>query len=804
MASLPPTPSTLRNWEEAFAHPLPVVRKLETQLRTTISDNQNKLRSLVGASYRDLLGTAERIVEMDSQIRLVESNLTGIGRKCDYRVFDKAKGNLEGMRRAGREGRDRKMESMARLKVLKGMLDAVSRVVRKDGDALVGAKLLVLARMLHKSVAENADMAALADELKRKLVTLRRKLLAYIDRCLVRPTSDRTTLLGTLTAYAVLTNSAAKDVLRHFLQLRYAHVETSCETATEESVLDMLELYSQTLVATRAIFPARFGESLAQLSRALLVQDPQIAAMQELHLDIYAQWVSEEISRFTLTPPSTHESLASADVAKGMKVWARQVTKVLSAAVRDCLDMRTSIVDVLGTRRKVLGKFLEVNSKIPSEQFSIDLDEFRAVFVARLEELATQTSMFSLPALTAASSTFTTSKSAQFSSPWQLASTKQPIDSRTIRTNVLDFRHGRQDTSVKQTHDALTAWLHQLDNFWANIATMRTTKWDDDTDYDLEDLDYEGDESLQDVLRKTDAAIIEDKLKSSTAAAFRAAYMKVEAVAEKVEGGEVNAAQLVRILRELDRRRLALGARTDAESFNFGSNVPLIASLHVALAQQVAAQPLQDLFTHVTKSQRRQHAALSIVRDDAGLPIQLSPAVFSFMCAMQRQMADMGADLWSPGAVRVMKGYLGGKLAAIYGQDVRSYSEAEHTNGEDGKGEDNDAEPAAEEPKPDESAASSAKTSTGAAGGSAVAHLQRWFDVLYLSLAFDCPPNEKDSENDGHDALRTVLSRLRQDAMSDKILGDDEGKPAVKQQKLEQNPREYWKRTYLLFGLLAS
>lgn len=43
-----PNARTLQTWEDAFQYPIPVVRKLEQQLRSHADDNREKLRSLVG------------------------------------------------------------------------------------------------------------------------------------------------------------------------------------------------------------------------------------------------------------------------------------------------------------------------------------------------------------------------------------------------------------------------------------------------------------------------------------------------------------------------------------------------------------------------------------------------------------------------------------------------------------------------------------------------------------------------------------------------------------------------------------
>lgn len=46
------------------------------------------------ASYRDLLGTAESIIEMGSQMHDVETYMAEIGKRCDTRVLDKKHSNL--------------------------------------------------------------------------------------------------------------------------------------------------------------------------------------------------------------------------------------------------------------------------------------------------------------------------------------------------------------------------------------------------------------------------------------------------------------------------------------------------------------------------------------------------------------------------------------------------------------------------------------------------------------------------------------------------------------------------------------
>ena len=49
----------------------------------------------IRASYRDLLGTAESIIEMDVQMHQVEAYLSDMAKKCNNRLLEKKGNNLK-------------------------------------------------------------------------------------------------------------------------------------------------------------------------------------------------------------------------------------------------------------------------------------------------------------------------------------------------------------------------------------------------------------------------------------------------------------------------------------------------------------------------------------------------------------------------------------------------------------------------------------------------------------------------------------------------------------------------------------
>lgn len=287
---------------------------------------------------------------------------------------------------------------------------------------------------------------------------------------------------------------------------------------------------------------------------------------------------------------------------------------------------------------------------------------------------------------------------------------------------------------------------------------MRTAKWDDDLDFDIDDLDYEGDETLQEALSRNDAAKFEQKLRDSTTQAFKKAYENIE----KAFGTQSEqAAFFVRVLRELDLRRSDLSDRLsvtkDANAFD---HTALVSALHATLSEQASYVALNDFSEALSKQST---VATSLWDGTPALPTQPSPATFRFLTALQTRMSEMGEDLWSPRAVEAVRTHVGASLENVLDK-FPPEQQAVSTEGE----ETSDAAEAYE------------KT----ADHNKELRVQRLSDALYLSAALG---------SKSRDALKGVLSTLQKAGEID----------AAAEQRVEKNATEYWKRTNLLFGLLA-
>ncbi|KXT05904.1 hypothetical protein AC578_336 [Pseudocercospora eumusae] len=756
----PPDARALADWEDAFQYPLPVVRKLEQQLRKNIEDNRQKLRSLVGTSYRDLLGTAERIIDMDNQIQEVEHHMAEIGRKCNARAVERIVDNHKRLK--AERGQEERLTyaTLAQTRVLQNAIAVTGRLVKKNGDALLAAKLLILARLLHKSLSEQGSPPPVLEDLRRKLAQSRKRLLAYISRSLVRVNVEKETTVNTLCAYSLVSAASPKDVLRYFLQTRFQQLELHAETPSESNLMGMLDLYSRTLLDSRELFPRRFADALSQISKGTLVRDQNVRSVHELSLDIYERWITEDVRNFH--PWVRHDQLSTSDVADALASWTKQAQSSLLEALTTALDSHGDAQAVLALRHNVLSKYLSLNAKLRSEVHSRAINDLRTAFLDRLEDLAEQAATMTDFAPNEQASESPTHST----NIWDLGTEATDLSGGAIafRHAVLQRQHGRTDM-ISHFTNALDDWLGRLHKYNEAIASMRSSKWDLDLDLDLDDLD--NDEPLQIVLSKQDPQQLEKTLSKATATSLQKAYDATEKASES----GLDPASLVRIVREIDLRRRGLGEENE-EVKSIKRNDEFIVTLQKKIALRISEGPLSAYLKRVLQPA---HMPITLWDGSPPLPVQPSPAVFRFLKSLQGQMSTVGNDLWSAAAVAALKTHNADKLGmGIVLDEIDQSGGVALSNGHT-EAQKND-DPTAE----GEGEAQRQKISEASLRNRLI---ELMFDVLYLRRVLG-----------SNDSLAVVVDKLKRRLELD----------APSMERLEKSGNEYWKRTYLLFGLLAT
>ncbi|KAK1073032.1 hypothetical protein LTR33_010090 [Friedmanniomyces endolithicus] len=734
MAAHPPDPLSLTSWEEAFNHhPLPTIHNLSQQLRQHLSANRAQPRSLVGASYRDLLGTAERIVDMDVQIRAVEVELGVIGRRCDGGVVERVGANLKGMRGVVEGGERRMWGGMAGTRVLEGCLRAAERGMRRrgGGDALGVGEMVVLGRVLCKSLVERGDAPSVVHELGRRLAGLRRKLMGFVERSIRELGVDKTVLVRTLCGYALVTSSSARDALRHFLQ------------------------------------------SLSRLGKSPLLQDAQVRALTELNLDVYGEWIAPDVQSFT--PWVRHEPLLASEVNEGLAAWSKHVQGCVLGAVTAYLASETDVHAVLSARKKIVSQYLALLGSASDAGQSQATRALRSAFLERLSTFAVDCARGGRAALEGSVVNGGKPVAAEERVMWQLAS--RDFDNShgalQLRQAVLQRRHGR-DGPTRAVCERLDAWVERWNAFWEVIQRMRSTKWDDDLDFDFDDLD-DGDRVL-DALVKEDPEELRSTLRQATTDTIREMYEYLQ----KAFNAGGDAAMLVRLLREVHRRQRVLAERTGAAGSDDERSKSLFPSLHCKLATDIVGRTLKE---HDRPQKKQLVVPVSLWDGSPLLPVQPSPATFRLLSLLQRTMAEMGSDLWTADAVDVLKAVLEEMLPSIIaGPPSEGGDTKAMTNGH-GHGPDMPAEGDEDEVKTGLVVNGDAKISEMAQKQ----HTQLLFDALYLQRILRRPQAAENAEG-----LPKWATELAESAELD----------TASRERLTKSANEYWKRTYLLFALL--
>lgn len=766
MAGQLPDARSLQSWEDAFQHPLPVVRKLEQQLRKNIDDNRQKLRSLVGASYRDLLGTAERIIEMDDQMQTVEASLGDIGRKSNARMLESIGKNHARLRKVKHGQDEDKHAAIVQTKILQRAMMILSRTIKAGGDALQASKLLVLSRLLYKTVSESEYAPPLANEPSRKLATLRKKLLVYIERIMVRSTGDRALLVNTLCAYALITSSTPREVLRRFLQVRYEQLESKSESMSQSNISGMLDLYSRTLLDTRYLFPKRFSDALFQLAKVPLLQDHQLQLTSELSLDIYGGWIAHDIQTFTTWV--RHDELASSEMSDALASWATQGHECLLRGLQQSLRASDDPHAIKEARHEVLSQYLSLCSKLRND---VSLDAFhdlREVFFKRLEELGADSATLSDLAIDEPDISNSGKLEPATQSLWDLAAEDVDLShgAAKFRQSIIRTRHGRSRT-IQSVNEELDKWVKRIVDFLDLIDEMRATRWDGDVDFEIDDL--EGSESLMRTLKIEDSDKLQERLRHATQAAIEQVLEKVTSASQTT----TNAAFYIRVDKEIEYRRRTFESRLDVPRGKLSRSL-----LYRTLARSTSQRAIDEYIQSVKGPFR---PAVGLWDGSPPLPVQPAPTVFTFLSCLHRAMTDAGTDLWSPQCVFEMKSVVLDALKAGFDHDRSNHPtpESSLTNGH---------------VEPDHNA--ERQTLDQVNGMSATSHakkerlLQDLFDVYYLQRVLCCSDENSPKQGGLASIVRAKIGELELDVVSS--------------ERLNKSANEYWKRTYLLFGLLSS
>lgn len=803
MTANDPDPRAFETWEDAFQYPISAVRKFEQQLRQHAEENRQKLRNLVGyviccftyridsitdatsysVSYRDLLGTAERIIDMDRQIQQVEVTLGETGHSCNSRAMEKLFSNYSRYRNDVSARKRDEYSLASELAILQSCPTIMSRLLKHSHSSLLAAKIWVLSRLTSKALSQRQDGLPHIESLRNRLASLHRKLLQTIDRRLSDPDAEVPVLVEEMCAFSLVTSSTPTDVLRHFHHVRLETINRNLNArrARHKHVLNAMKLYIGTLRDSQVIFPRRLADALSKLRLQPLLQQKDVRATSELGLHLHEQWISDELRNYS--PWLRHDELSSNEADKLLKAWAKQALSAFLTGTQAVLEQaheltpsdsefegRTKLESIMDLRKATLEAWPWSGTRLPGLDPADVVDRLREVFNRQLHQEAHK-SILLIKDFTIQLQTLTQSISPIMTSPTLWTPTLLTGDiasgAHSFKAAILSAYHGQppspSSTAISACTQRYEAFLAAVSSIRAAVKQMRETRWDDPTDTEDYDIDMD---SKQQLLSHDDPLELENALQEALENAMTMLNSRIEGLVRGLppllekEGNVVpwETIAILRVLRDVQQRNVAAGRPPIPSS--------IIQALHRRLAYAAIRPALKDFSGSAQRvAKTKSVVARALWEGGPPLPVQPSPQVFKMLRRLESDMSGFGADLWSAGAAIEVKEALDGRIGEAIEGFVESVKENRRGVNERAEGEEEDEDSKKEK------------------------LVQMLFDALYLQRAINM---ERKSGGDGRLA----------NAVDELVEAADIGNAELN--RLRRNATEYWKKSYLLFALLAG
>lgn len=789
MAATTPDPSTLTSSADIFAggHTLPQIRAIHKSIHVSVEDKARRLRTQVGSSYRELLGTADAIVQMRADNERIQELLGGIGSRCGRAVVESKATGLAGFARG--DGKDGVREA-ARVRLLDACSLVVGRLLRAGGGVSEGvtrgerlvlaAKVLVLSRLLLKSLGDelsDPDLGRDVEAAKKSLGTLRRRLLRHVEKALAAVTEDgdREHVVTALCAYSLATSSGARDVLRHFMHVRGEAMALALEADHDdrarrtEDVTLSLRLYTRSLLDVQAIVPARLSQAMTLLKSRPLLADPALRQLHGLRLDVFERWCGDEIQHFT--PFIRHDDLDGKLAREMLAGWAKRGGEILLEGLGKTLAQMTEFKSIMDLRNSALQMWIRDGGRARGLDPTEMQDELREVINARmLAVLQSKVDKLHLVGseMEATLEAWTEGTTDRNRRLWDDDSYEEALSqgAAPFVEEVVTRLYGRNDAVSKASH-CYRSWFQVIDDVEGVISSLTKQRWDNDFD---EVEDEETIEARQQALSRDDPEMLQAKLDEALDKSFEDLEEQVRSLWDKHSHGPRGSAVAMYLVRVLRDMRAQLPERPSTAGFGLA----MVPDLHRTIAEAVSRDPLQEFAG--TGLGDRALVGRMLWEGDPPLPTQPSPGVFGLLRGMSAAMGGAGVDLWTPAAVNVMKQTLDGELAASWG-DALAKLESEAANEAPGDGDDEVDGRKEKDAEPLGKASGDPKTRARDL------RVQWVFDTTYLGCCL----------GEGREGMRGVAEALRQGAEL------DEGS----RERIAASAEVFWRRTSLLFGLLA-
>lgn len=598
-------------------------------------------------------------------------------------------------------------------------------------------------------------------------------------------------------AFSLATSSTPTDVLRHFHHIRLGAIRRHLEQNADVKVnaIKAMRLLLGTLYNTQLVFPRRLADSLVRLKDQPLIQQSDVQAVPELNLRIHARWLADELRNYTPWP--RHDELQKSESEKILKTWAKSAQKVFLAGLSSALAEQESFEDVLDIRKELFEAWPWADSRLPGLHSADVVDQLREVINARLSSIIkTRVARLKLVCVcTRKEMESEVSVASIATTLWSpsVVDMDVTIGAERFKEQILSSYSGTSP-SICRVIAAYDDWVSTVTAIQVQLKAVRDIRWDDDFSDELDNLD-----SRQTLLSEDDPRTLSKSLTSALDEESKALLLEFTNISISNGANERAgslATMLLRVLREISRRAVLQDRLIAAVALPVTTSADVINPLQSTVAAFVAIAASGVLSKSLNRFARsRAVMGRTLWEGNPQLPSQPSTMVLKFLKVLTTEMANLGADLWSAGAVDALKASTKEMVAehvdkawldivAITSNSINGNTDHDqedaHANGVDAGlpgGLDGEApEPVAR----DDTQRQVVKDKMA----------QLALDLHYLRIALANSCNDTSHEQD---LFIGVITKV--------IEAAEFGQSEVA--RLQKNATDYWKRTYLLFALLV-
>ncbi|KAK5065277.1 hypothetical protein LTR84_001115 [Exophiala bonariae] len=622
---------TITTWQQAFEeYRIPTTRVIEKQLKSSATRDKEKLRTLVGGSYRELLATAESIVVLDSKTKTAEEHMSIMGHNCRPPNHD-----------TGTKSHDEKKIVLAELRLLQRCCTTIASILRET-RFLHCSQLMVVSRLLLKSLSEHQLPAPSLDLLRNKVAHLRRQLLRQIDARFTTPVSNLLELVEAICSYCLITSVSSEDALSHLHQLRLDKIRRMLQRASDDSrhIQEALRYQLVSLQTFKALVGRPLAEAMTNMQKRAILTDQTLRNLESLDLDRTVSLISSDIQSFV---PYFKKSTLSADDARAkLENWSDEASRVLVTSLKTHLNTSNDTAPILNLRQDLYTALLPSYFSTPG---AANMHQQIRQIVNEKLQIICSTQVRQLQDITA-SLTKRMPDTPEVKSLWDEDTAKASANTRGSRLiKQVKSRHTGHHSSLNRAQKSLGRWIASIKATEASFTALSTTSWRDL----MEEPDEEDEEEALDLskqLGKTDAEGYVKFLQDSLRAGLSSLEAGIIDAATQIGTENPDISRSVALLRSI---RMSVAALQDAfpDHMTFEKIHAAIPQLHDLVAIEVV-----NRLSEASERKKR-----SVKSSKERLPEDMpSPRAFVTLRRLCEIMFEIGGtDIWSATAVEKIK-----------------------------------------------------------------------------------------------------------------------------------------------------